>query len=82
MRPRVRSGVAALLLALAGLVCAQAQVVDFQNERLPVVEIHDLWRFRTGDDPRWSDPNCDDSFWKLLRSDQPWDGQGYLGYRG
>ncbi len=82
MRPRVRSGVAAVLLALAGLVCARAQVVDFQNERLPVVEIHDLWRFHTGDDPRWSDPNFDDSSWKLLRSDQPWDGQGYAGYRG
>jgi hypothetical protein len=49
MRPGVRSGVAALLLALAGLVCAQAQIVDFQNERTSMVEIHDLWRFHTGD---------------------------------
>ncbi len=82
MRPRVRSGVAALLLALAGFVCARAQVVDFQNERVPMVEIHDLWRFHTGDAPYWSDPNFDDSNWKLLHSDQPWDGQGYPGYRG
>jgi hypothetical protein len=82
MRPRVRSGVAALLLVFADLICAQSQVVDFPNERLPVVEIHDQWRFHTGDNPRWSDSNFDDSSWKLLRSDQPWDGQGYPGYRG
>ena len=25
--------------------------MDFQNERLPVVEIHDLWRSHAGDDP-------------------------------
>jgi len=82
MLPHARSGIAAVLLVVAGLVCARAQVVDFQNERLPVVEIHDLWRFHTGDDPRWSDPNFDDSQWSVLRSDQPWDGQGYPGYRG
>lgn len=33
------------------MLCAQAQVVDFQEERKPVVDIHDLWRFHTGDDP-------------------------------
>ena len=70
------------LLVLIGTKLAPAQVVNFQNERVPVVEIHDLWRFHTGDDPRWSDPDFDDSSWKLLRSDQPWDGQGYASYRG
>ncbi len=82
MLPNARSGIAAVLLVVAGLVCARAQVVDFQSERAPMVEIHDLWRFHTGDDSRWSDPNFDDSSWSLLRSDQPWDGQGYPGYRG
>ena len=82
MLPNARSGIAAVLLVVAGLVCAPAQVVDFQNERAPMVEIHDLWRFHTGDDSRWSDPNLDDSQWPLIRSDQPWDTQGYSGYRG
>ena len=82
MLPKARSGIAAVLLVVACLVCARAQVVDFQSERAPMVEIHDLWRFHTGDDPRWSDPNFDDSSWSLLRSDRPWDGQGYPGYRG
>ncbi|MGA8668892.1 MAG: PP2C family protein-serine/threonine phosphatase [Terracidiphilus sp.] len=82
MLPKARSGIAAVLLVVAGLVCAPAQVVDFQNERAPMVEIHDLWRFHIGDDSRWSDPKFDDSQWPLIRSDQPWDTQGYPGYRG
>ena len=82
MLPNARSGIAAVLLLVTGFVCARAQVVDFQSERAPMVEIHDQWRFHIGDDPRWSDPAFDDSSWKLIRSDQPWDGQGYSGYRG
>lgn len=82
MLPNARSSIAAVLLVVTGFVCARAQVVDFQSERAPMVEIHDQWRFHTGDDPRWSDPAFDDSSWKLIRSDQPWDGQGYSGYRG
>jgi serine phosphatase RsbU (regulator of sigma subunit) len=74
------------LLSLINAKSARAQVVDFQSERAPVVEIHDLWRFHTGDDPDgklgWSNPKFDDSHWPLIRSDQPWDGQGYPGYRG
>jgi hypothetical protein len=65
---------------------ARAQVVDFQNERLPVVEIHSLWRFHTGDDPDgqlgWAQPDLDDSNWKMLRSDQHIGVQGYPGYSG
>jgi hypothetical protein len=32
----------------SALPLARAQVVDFQKERQPVVEIHDLWRFLFG----------------------------------
>src|ERR1700679_176479 len=86
MRSQVCSGIAALLLAASALPLARAQVVDFQKERQPVVEIHDLWRFDTGDDPDgklgWANPRFDDSAWKLLRSDQPWSWQGYPEYSG
>jgi hypothetical protein len=83
---RHASCIAGALLAVGSISCARAQVVDFQKERQPVVEIHDLWRFHTGDDPDgklgWADPRFDDSSWKLLRSDQPWTEQGYPGYSG
>ena len=51
MLPHARSCIAAALLGVVSIVCARAQVVDFEKERQPVVEIHDLWRFHTGDDP-------------------------------
>ncbi len=74
------------LLFVISTKLAPAQIVDFQNERVPMVEIHDLWRFHTGDDPDgklgWAKPDFDDSSWKLLRSDQFWDEKGYAGYSG
>ena len=63
------------------IVCARAQVVDFQSERASVVEIHDQWRFHTGDDPVGLTPTSTTPM-ALIRSDQPWDTQGYPGYRG
>ncbi len=86
MVPQVRSCIASALLAGVAILCARAQVVDFEKERQPVVEIHTLWRFHTGDDPDrklgWAKPIFDDSSWKLVRSDQPLSAQGYTGYGG
>ena len=88
-RPRFLTAnllIASALLMAVAISAAHAQVVDFQNEREPVVKIHDLWRFHTGDDPDgklgWSAPGFDDSSWKLLRSDEPWNSQGYPTYTG
>ena len=67
MNPHARSCIASALLGVVAILCARAQVVDFQKERQPVVEIHDLWRFQPGDDPDgklgWANPNFDDSAW-------------------
>jgi hypothetical protein len=86
MLPQARSCIAAALLGVVGIVCGQAQVVDFDKERQPVVEIHDLWRFHTGDDPDgelgWANPGFDDSSWKLGRTDQPLNVQGCPAYGG
>lgn len=60
MNPHVRPCIVAALLGVVATLCARAQVVDFEKARQPVVEIHDLWRFHTGDDPDgklgWSQP--------------------------
>jgi hypothetical protein len=74
------------LLFVIGSQLARAQVVDLLNDRALMVEIHSLWRFHPGDDPAgklgWADPAFDDSTWKLLRSDQLLNMQGYPGYSG
>ena len=72
-----------LLLALVfSSSFAVSQTFDLDKGRLPIVSISGLWRFHTGDDPAWSTPGFDDSGWSLLRSDRPWDEQGFKGYRG
>ncbi len=61
---------------------ARAQVFDLEANRVQMTELNGLWRFHTGDDPRWSDPNFDDSSWSLIRGDESWDEQGFKGYKG
>jgi sigma-B regulation protein RsbU (phosphoserine phosphatase) len=68
-----------LLCAASGL---HAQSFNLETGREPVASLDGLWRFHTGDNPAWSDPNFDDSQWPLLRSDEAWSEQGYTHYGG
>jgi phosphoserine phosphatase RsbU/P len=44
--------------ASAGLL---AQTFNLQTQRGPIASLGGLWRFHTGDNPAWADPNFDDS---------------------
>ncbi len=84
-----RSLFSVLLVSLASLsllLCAASdlhgQTFNLQTGREPVASLDGFWRFHTGDNPAWSDPNFDDSQWPLLRSDEDWDQQGYKNYGG
>lgn len=35
------------------------------------------WRFSGGDDARWANSDFDDSKWKVLQPENPWDDQGF-----
>jgi phosphoserine phosphatase RsbU/P len=84
-----RSLFSVLLVSLASLsllLCAASgvhgQTFNLQNGREPVASLDGLWRFHTGDNSAWADPNFDDSQWPLLRSDRDWSQQGYKNYGG
>jgi sigma-B regulation protein RsbU (phosphoserine phosphatase) len=81
-----RSLFSVLLVSLSLLLCAasglHAQNFDLETGREPVASLDGLWRFHTGDNPAWADPNFDDSQWPLLRSDEDWGQQGYKNYGG
>jgi phosphoserine phosphatase RsbU/P len=84
-----RSLFSVLLMSLASLsllLCAasglHAQNFNLQTGGEPVASLDGLWRFHTGDNPAWADPNFDDSQWPLLRSDEAWAQQGYENYGG
>ena len=71
-----------LVLLLACCSPVHAQDFNLTSGRVPMASLDGLWRFHTGDNPAWADPNFDDSGWSLLRSDQSWSMQGYPGYTG
>ena len=39
-------------------------------------------RFSTGDHMEWKEKGFDDGSWKTIRTDTPWEAQGYKGYDG
>jgi hypothetical protein len=61
---RLHSRLLGLWLA-CGPVCGFGQVVNLDNDRVPMTELHGLVRFHTGDDPDgklgWADPGLDDN---------------------
>ncbi len=68
------------LLLLAIIPFAQlaiAQTFNMEDARVQMAPLDGLMRFHTGDDPRWSAPNFDDSAWPLISSNKDWRTQGY-----
>jgi sigma-B regulation protein RsbU (phosphoserine phosphatase) len=73
---------AALLIAISACAGLPAQTFSLITGREPVASLDGLWRFHTGDNPAWASPDFDDSQWTLLRSNEDWGKQGYLGLKG
>lgn len=70
-----------MLLLLAGSLLP-AQSFDASQPAQGVSTIDALWRFHTGDDPRWASPSVQDSSWTLLSTNKNWAYQGFRGYTG
>ncbi len=68
-RPRRLLCAVACLLAIAG--CAPR----FSDG--PIQSLATAWAFHPGDDPRWADPDFDDSAWPRLTVPLSWGRQGY-----
>ncbi len=81
-RPALYGLLSLALLLFAAALQLHAQTFSLETGREPVASLDGLWRFHTGDNPAWADPNFDDSQWPLLRSDQDWVKQGYKGLSG
>lgn len=48
----------------------------------PALDIAQGWRFTTGDDAAWAQPEFDDSAWKPIEVGKPWEKAGHKGYDG
>lgn len=62
-----------LVLPLIGV----SQIFDLDAQRLPITRVDSAWRFKLGDDPRWSRPEFDDSAWPVLKPTRDWTKQGF-----
>ena len=78
--PMLFACIAFLFLTSTGRL--RAQTFNLQTNRDLIASLDGQWRFHTGDNPVWANPNFDDSQWPLLRSNEDWGKQGYKGYRG
>src|SRR6266545_3543419 len=70
----VRAAVLGLLLALLLPIASTAQPAGGDP--------HELWATQTGDDPRWSRPEFDDSAWPRVAVRSSWREQGRQAYDG
>jgi hypothetical protein len=52
---------------------------DVDKDRQTIVSLDGLWHRQVGDDPRWADPQFDDSSWPVIRPTQPWSEQKFAG---
>lgn len=67
------------LLCLSIPLCAQT--VDISSLGTGTVSLAGQWRFQPGDNPRWADPNFDDSGWKRVKVPLTLNKQGYLDFK-
>lgn len=65
-----------------GIVRGQIGLFEQRNALNPDVALAGLWRFTTGDDMDWKEPDFDDSDWQQLLVPLRWETQGYEGYDG
>jgi len=76
---RLRGGGRAAAL---GLLLALLLPPPVASASQPARGAHELWATQTGDDPRWSRPELDDSAWPRVAVGSTWREQGRQGYDG
>lgn len=47
-----------------------------------ILDLRGQWKFRTGDDPRWSASGTDDQKWETIFVPSAWEDEGFPGYDG
>lgn len=76
-------GFAFLIFLLSFLQLLPAQAADREISSFEhIVDLRGKWKFKTGDDLRWAEPDFDDSPWEELYVPVPWGKQGHYDYSG
>jgi sigma-B regulation protein RsbU (phosphoserine phosphatase) len=71
----MRSALLSILLVCVLGVTARGQVID-ATQLGDSVDLSGNWRFQWGDDARWTQPDFDDSGWRVISTKKSWSEQG------
>jgi len=66
----------AIIISMTAMSCTNKQ----QSGKS--IELPKEWKFKTGDNPEYSNPDFNDQSWKSIKVDNYWEAQGYQGYDG
>ena len=71
----MRSALLSILLVCVLGVTARGQTID-ATQLGDSVDLSGNWRFQWGDNPRWAQPDFDDSGWRVISTKKSWSEQG------
>ncbi|MEM9835567.1 MAG: putative Ig domain-containing protein [Bacteroidota bacterium] len=63
-------------------ICQVALLLVVLSSSLSAQIVLEDWKFKTGDDYQWVDPDFDDSDWATIKGNTAYENQGYDGYNG
>lgn len=76
------SSIFLLILFFAVVYISCDSCSNSSNKEQKIVDLSSDWKFKTGDNLQWADPNFDDSDWKILQPNIRWEKQGFKTYDG
>ena len=52
------------------------------EEQKNLIDLNQLWKFKTGDDLSWAAKDFNDTTWNTIKPTDWWENQGYTNYDG
>ena len=65
-----------------GIIRGDIGIFEMEGMILPSLSIEGVWKFKTGDDMEWKNPEYSDKKWDSLITPSFWETQGYYEYDG
>ncbi len=65
-----------------GILEGEVGIFTIEGALKPDLDLSGEWKFKSGDNKKWIDPNFDDEKWNLILVPSYWEMQGYKGYDG
>ena len=71
-----------LRLCLLLIIVTSILSLSYASDDKWILRLNGLWQFELGDNPQWSEPDYNDSFWDKIYVPSTWEDEGFPGYDG